>query len=186
MSRFFLIIITIMSLAITTKGCHSAASSATANDIEEEEVRESAFRNEAPQTDEPLYLDDSNMLVAGVPCPKRPDNDATAGPPHARRDEVYPCATCTASSAKVNRSSSDVTTRHVGAPTTKVPNRGEMYVHTWGAQGEVWGTVMMNGNVGHGTVHDAEEHTYAIRVARRGISELVGTDQNGREYIFKL
>ena len=117
-----------------------------------------AFSNAAPQTDDPIYLDDNNRLVAGMPAAQR-----------------QPAATAPVQTQAKNAPA------EAKSPTGR---SGEMYVHTWGAQGEVWGTVMMNGNSGHGTIHDAEEHSYDIRVSRRG-NELLGTDQKGREYIFK-
>lgn len=66
-----------------------------------------------------------------------------------------------------------------------VPNGQKIYVSTFGAQGEVWGYVVMNGNSGTGTIHDGEENTLAIRVTRHG-NELFATDQNSRQYVFKI
>lgn len=62
---------------------------------------------------------------------------------------------------------------------------GTIYVQTYGAQGQVWGYVTMQGNTGRGTIQDENENTLAIRVTRQG-NELHGTDQNGRGYVFKL
>lgn len=150
------------------------------NDVYEVE-QESAFRNEAPETDEPLYLDDENMLVAGNPDEQKAEhNDAMTSQASDVHNSVQKAVSATA------KTTSASITHNADKAASKVPGRGEMYVHTWGAQGEVWGTVVMNGNTGRGTIHDQDEHTYAIRVVRRGANELVGTDQNGREYIFKL
>lgn len=60
-----------------------------------------------------------------------------------------------------------------------------LYISTYGANGKVWGHVRMNGNTGHGTIHDDDENSYSITVTRHG-NELFGTDQNGRQYVFKL
>ena len=49
----------------------------------------------------------------------------------------------------------------------------------------MWGHVRMNGNTGRGTIHDDDENTLTITVTRHG-NELFGTDQNGRQYVFKL
>ncbi len=121
---------------------------------------ETAFQNDAPDTDVPIYLDDSNLLVAGEPEEERveeaPSTPKPAAAPAAKSNESVPSS----------------------------GRNGKIYVHTWGAQGEVWGTVTMNGNTGRGTIHDAGENTYNIRVVRRG-NELIATDQNGRQYVFK-
>lgn len=61
----------------------------------------------------------------------------------------------------------------------------KLYISTYGAQGQVWGYVTMHGNKGRGTIHDADENTLSITVTRHG-NELFGTDQNGREYVFKI
>lgn len=158
MRRIHLIII-IITLAGTACGlcacqsqtCPDRAPQAPAADSAPQEA---AFKNEAPHTDAPLYLDDSNRLVAGNPYAKKA---ATAAPAAASTPQQ---------------------------PAGKVLS-GKMYLHTWAAQGEVWGTVVMNGNSGRGTIHDAEENTYDIRATRHG-NELLATDQNGREYVFKL
>lgn len=63
--------------------------------------------------------------------------------------------------------------------------QGTIYISTYGANGKVWGHVRMNGNTGRGTIHDDEENTLTISVTRHG-NELFGTDQNGRQYVFKL
>ena len=68
--------------------------------------------------------------------------------------------------------------------TTKYKN-GTIYISTYGANGKVWGHVNMNGNKGRGTIHDDDENSLSITVTRHG-NELFGTDQNGREYVFKL
>lgn len=60
-----------------------------------------------------------------------------------------------------------------------------IYISTYGANGKVWGHVRMNGNTGRGTIHDDDENTLTITVTRHG-NELFGTDQNGRQYVFKL
>ncbi len=60
-----------------------------------------------------------------------------------------------------------------------------LYVSTYGANGQVWGHVTMHGNTGRGTIHDADENTLSISVSRHG-NELFGTDQNGRQYVFKI
>ncbi|MBQ9638541.1 MAG: hypothetical protein IJV22_03170 [Bacteroidales bacterium] len=69
-------------------------------------------------------------------------------------------------------------------PSTTAGSR-TIYVSTHGAQGEVWGHVRMTGNTGRGTIHDQDENTLSITVTRHG-NELYGTDQNGRQYVFKL
>ena len=69
--------------------------------------------------------------------------------------------------------------------TPKASKTETLYISTHGAQGEVWGHVTMTGNTGKGTIHDADENTLSIRVSRHG-NELYGTDQNGRQYVFKL
>ncbi len=120
---------------------------------------EAAFQNEAPDTDAPIYLDDSNLLVAGEPLPE-------------------------SESAVDEMQQRKVTTSQHQEDKAPAPRNGKIYVHSWGAQGEVWGTVTMNGNTGRGTIHDAGENTYNIRVVRRG-NELIATDQNGRQYVFK-
>lgn len=71
---------------------------------------------------------------------------------------------------------------------TAAPSRGgreTLYISTYGANGRVWGHVTMNGNTGRGTIHDDGENSYSITVSRHG-GELFGTDQNGRQYVFKL
>ncbi len=123
-------------------------------------VDEAAFQNDAPDTYAPIYLDESNLLVVGEPEEEK-----------VKEEKPTPQRTV-APAAKSNESK----------PATG--RNGKIYVHTWGAQGEVWGTVTMNGNTGHGTIHDAGENTYNIRVVRRG-NELIATDQNGRQYVFK-
>ena len=60
-----------------------------------------------------------------------------------------------------------------------------LYISTYGANGKVWGHVTMNGNTGRGTIHDDDENSYSITVKRHG-GELYGTDQNGRQYVFRL
>lgn len=60
-----------------------------------------------------------------------------------------------------------------------------LYVSTYGANGQVWGHVTMHGNSGSGTIHDADENTLSVKVTRHG-NELFGTDQNGRQYVFKI
>ncbi len=60
-----------------------------------------------------------------------------------------------------------------------------IYISTYGANGKVWGHVTMNGNTGRGTIHDDDENSYSITVTRHG-GELYGTDQNGRQYVFKM
>ena len=60
-----------------------------------------------------------------------------------------------------------------------------LYISTYGANGKVWGHVTMNGNTGRGTIHDEDENTYTITVTRHG-GELYGTDQNGRQYVFRM
>lgn len=171
----------IVSLALSVAACHSApsASGGTAVPDTHEAEPESAFRNEAPETDEPLYLDDNNMLVAGNPYGQKSDQGDAADPQvsgggHAREADREAAGTSSLPAARGGKAAS------------KVPAGGKMYVHTWGAQGEVWGTVVMSGSTGRGTIHDQDEHTYAIRVAYRNDHELVGTDQNGREYVFRL
>lgn len=60
-----------------------------------------------------------------------------------------------------------------------------MYISTYGANGKVWGHVTLNGKTGRGTIHDEDENSYSITVTRHG-GELFGTDQNGRQYVFRL
>ena len=71
---------------------------------------------------------------------------------------------------------------------TSAPSVGgkeTIYISTYGANGKVWGHVTMNGNRGRGTIHDDDENSYSITVTRHG-GELHGTDQNGREYVFRM
>ena len=68
--------------------------------------------------------------------------------------------------------------RNTGKPET-------IYVETDGAQGRVWGHVTMYGDRGTGTIHDWDENTLAVNVTRHG-DELFATDQNSRQYVFKL
>ena len=49
----------------------------------------------------------------------------------------------------------------------------------------MWGHVTMNGKTGRGTIHDDDENSYSITVTRHG-GELYGTDQNGRQYVFRM
>ena len=68
----------------------------------------------------------------------------------------------------------------------KKKEKGEtLYVETDGAQGRVWGHVTMYGDRGTGTIHDWDENTLAVNVTRHG-DELFATDQNSRQYVFKL
>ncbi len=60
-----------------------------------------------------------------------------------------------------------------------------IYVETDGAQGRVWGHVTMKGDRGTGTIHDWDENTLTVSVTRHG-DELFATDQNSRQYVFKL
>ena len=60
-----------------------------------------------------------------------------------------------------------------------------LYISTYGANGKVWGHVTMNGKTGRGTIHDDDENSYSITVTRHG-GELYGTDQNGRQYVFRM
>ena len=60
-----------------------------------------------------------------------------------------------------------------------------IYISGFGANGEVWGSVVMHGNKGRGTIHDAQENTLAITCTRQG-NELIAIDQNSRQYIFKI
>lgn len=60
-----------------------------------------------------------------------------------------------------------------------------LYISTYGANGKVWGHVTMNGKTGRGTIHDEDENSYSITVTRHG-GELYGTDQNGRQYVFRM
>ncbi|MBO4307350.1 MAG: hypothetical protein J5848_03470 [Bacteroidales bacterium] len=72
--------------------------------------------------------------------------------------------------------------------TVTTPNNGKretLYISTYGANGKVWGHVTMNGSTGRGTIHDEGENSYSITVTRHG-NELYGTDQNGRQYVFRL
>lgn len=71
---------------------------------------------------------------------------------------------------------------------TNTPSYGgkeTLYISTYGANGKVWGHVTMNGKTGRGTIHDDDENSYSITVTRHG-GELYGTDQNGRQYVFRL
>lgn len=68
---------------------------------------------------------------------------------------------------------------------TSYGNRETLYISTYGANGKVWGHVTMNGNTGRGTIHDDDENSYSITVTRHG-GELFGTDQNGRQYVFRM
>lgn len=71
---------------------------------------------------------------------------------------------------------------------TETPSYGgkeTLYISTYGANGKVWGHVTMNGKTGRGTIHDDGENSYSITVTRHG-GELYGTDQNGRQYVFKM
>lgn len=71
---------------------------------------------------------------------------------------------------------------------TAAPSYGSketLYISTYGANGKVWGHVTMNGKTGRGTIHDEDENSYSISVTRHG-GELYGTDQNGRQYVFRL
>lgn len=71
---------------------------------------------------------------------------------------------------------------------TDTPSYGgkeTLYISTYGANGKVWGHVTMNGKTGRGTIHDDDENSYSITVTRHG-GELYGTDQNGRQYVFRL
>jgi hypothetical protein len=167
MKRIHLIII-IITLVFTLAGLSACQSKTSGDPYQHDTVNdtapdEAAFKNEAPHTDEPIYLDDSNRLVAGNPdsSPKK--------------------------SMSANSRPQENRVLNATKPADNKPGKahsGKIYVHTWGAQGEVWGTVVMNGNSGSGAIHDAEENTYNIHVYRRG-NELLGTDQNGREYVFK-
>ena len=69
------------------------------------------------------------------------------------------------------------------APT--VGGKETLYISTYAANGKVWGHVTMNGNRGHGTIHDDDENSYTITVTRHG-GELHGIDQNGRGYVFRM
>lgn len=69
--------------------------------------------------------------------------------------------------------------------TKALPSGKKIYISTYGAQGQVWGHVVMDGTSGRGTIHDANENTLSVRVTRHG-NELFGIDQNGREYVFKI
>ena len=66
-----------------------------------------------------------------------------------------------------------------------IPKSGTIYVHTYGANGEVYGHVTMKGNTGSGIIHDPIENNINITVTRHG-NELFGTDINGRQYVFKF
>ena len=54
-----------------------------------------------------------------------------------------------------------------------------------GANGRVWGHIIMNGDKGRGTVTDEHENALAVTCTRRG-EELICYDQNSRQYIFRL
>ncbi|MCQ2261344.1 MAG: hypothetical protein MJZ77_08150 [Bacteroidales bacterium] len=54
-----------------------------------------------------------------------------------------------------------------------------------GANGRVWGHIIMNGDKGKGTVTDEHENALAVTCTRRG-EELICYDQNSRQYIFRL
>ena len=71
------------------------------------------------------------------------------------------------------------------APAQSNAKTSTFYISTYGAQGEVWGHVTMKGNTGRGTIHDHDENTLSITATRHG-NELYATDQNGRQYVFKL
>ena len=63
--------------------------------------------------------------------------------------------------------------------------REKLYISGFGANGEVWGTVTMQGRTDKGTIHDALENTLSITCTRDG-NELNAVDQNGRHYTFKI
>lgn len=54
-----------------------------------------------------------------------------------------------------------------------------------GANGRVWGHIIMTGNKGKGTVTDEHENALAVTCTRKG-EELICYDQNSRQYIFRL
>ena len=110
-------------------------------------------------------LDDEDLFV----CDSA-DNDMVV---NAEEQEPQP----EAAPAAEKKNSAANSTKHRGKET--------LYISTYGANGKVWGHVTMNGNTGRGTIHDDDENTYAISVTRHG-NELFGTDQNGRQYVFRL
>ncbi len=76
-------------------------------------------------------------------------------------------------------------TKHATAAEPSYGGKETIYISTYGANGKVWGHVTMNGKTGRGTIHDDEENSYSITVTRHG-GELFGTDQNGRQYVFRM
>ena len=71
-------------------------------------------------------------------------------------------------------------------PSAKAPAlRETLYVESYDAHGRVWGHVTMQGDRGHGTIHDEGENTWTVTVTRHG-DELFAVDQNSRQYVFKL
>ena len=109
-------------------------------------------------------------------------------------DELFECDT-DANNVIVTASDAEPTPEPQATPATPKKQRNgntasrggkeTLYISTYGANGKVWGHVTMNGNIGRGTIHDDDENTYAITVTRHGC-ELYGTDQNGRQYVFRL
>ncbi|MBP5516488.1 MAG: hypothetical protein J6X86_06010 [Bacteroidales bacterium] len=90
-----------------------------------------------------------------------------------------------------NVKESSTTEEEKSQPAKKTTNQNygsakeTLYISTYGANGKVWGHVTMNGKTGRGTIHDEDENSYTITVTRHG-GELYGTDQNGRQYVFRM
>lgn len=100
-------------------------------------------------------------------------------------DPVPAQTSAPAKSQQVTKPSSNDLSPKPHSGSKSIPNGTKIYVSTYGAQGQVWGYVVMNGNSGSGTIHDPDENTLSIRVSRHG-NELYAIDQNSRQYVFKL
>lgn len=142
---------------------------ACAGGVQHEAAEASPAADSSTSADLPTY-DQLPASLAEAPIPEDLDDESPEGQSSAAR-----------SSSSAARSSSSTTQAQ---PSTAGGSR-TIYVSTHGAQGEVWGHVRMTGNTGRGTIHDQDENTLSITVTRHG-NELYGTDQNGRQYVFKL
>lgn len=139
-----------------------------------------------------LILSIFAFISCNTPTPKQQSEDNDTSIMTTDEDD-YLTSDPTPIAEEENYQEPETATQEPSTPTTTkkqtsaVPSSGKetLYISTYGANGKVWGHVTMNGNKGHGTIHDDDENSYSITVTRHG-GELHGVDQNGRGYVFRM
>lgn len=154
---FHVIMMTLVVMAAPS--CHNSQNNGKADD--------SAT---ALQSDDNKDASDNTLLVAEDDIPVAVNLDAVS---------------LSDDGTELAKAESEVSKKTPATTKAAYSKKETIYISTYGANGKVWGHVTMNGNSGRGTIHDDDENSYSITVTRHG-SELYGTDQNGRQYVFRL